>query len=316
MLKQAGINISKIFSQFSKSTDIMRLTILIFFGLILIFTACGETKPGPHIVDVTATEYYFDAPDTIEAGWTTFNMVNEGTEEHFMLINPISDSTSLKDVRQTVAWVQGLHDDHESAIIDKGTLYQVLGEKFPPTENVQYAGGVGLLSPGHEASATTFLEPGRYILECYVRNEQGVQHNHLGMIRELVVKETDKVTNPPEADYTIAITNNGISHSASLESGIRTFKVYFNEHPEGYVGNDVHVYRSKARSYIELKKWMDVFEKDGMVGPAPVTFIGGTQEVTARGVAYFTVDLEPGELYSISEKGVNAPGNRAHFVVE
>ena len=37
----------------------------------------------PNVVSVTATEYVFDAPDSVAAGWITFRMANEGKEVHY-----------------------------------------------------------------------------------------------------------------------------------------------------------------------------------------------------------------------------------------
>lgn len=267
---------------------------------------CAETNTsqGPNVVEVMAVDYAFAAPDTIPAGWTKFRMSNEGEEEHFMLVNPLPEGTTIEDIRKIALYLQSLHDQHDTDNIDKKQIYETLHSSIgKPSADVPYRGGPGFLSMGHTVEATTYLEPGRYVIECYMRNPEGKQHNVLGMMRELIVAEDSTAnTNPPEPDEEIRLTNNGILAADLLKSGRHTFEVHFLEHPAEYIGNDVHLVRLKENTNIDsLARWMDVFEKGGLVAPATVEFLGGTNELPAGEVAYFTVDLEPGNYAWISE---------------
>lgn len=42
---------------------------------------------APPVVEVTAVDYAFAAPDTVRSGWTTFRMRNEGEEHHLFLMD-------------------------------------------------------------------------------------------------------------------------------------------------------------------------------------------------------------------------------------
>jgi len=59
-------------------------------ALIAVLSACsgGREAPSqppatPNLVALTATEYVFEAPDTVPAGWTTFRLANHGREVHY-----------------------------------------------------------------------------------------------------------------------------------------------------------------------------------------------------------------------------------------
>jgi hypothetical protein len=48
----------------------------------------GTPPPTPAgVVEVTAVDYAFQAPDPIRSGWTTFLMENKGKEHHFLLLS-------------------------------------------------------------------------------------------------------------------------------------------------------------------------------------------------------------------------------------
>ena len=62
-----------------------------WIAFVAVLSACStkEETPGqnlaaaPNVVSLTATEYAFEAPDTIPAGWTNFRLANRGQEVHY-----------------------------------------------------------------------------------------------------------------------------------------------------------------------------------------------------------------------------------------
>ena len=286
----------------------MKIRFILVIFLMVATVACkqNETKPsGPQEVEINAFDYAFAAPDTIASGWTRFKMTNMGKEEHFMLVNPLPEGVTKKDVLGVVDILQNLHDKHDSEEINKSQIYDTLAKYLGERDKkVGYKGGPGFLSMGHSTEATTFLEPGKYLIECYMRTPEGIQHNKLGMMRELVVVDREKnKTSAPNADYEITLTNDSIQVKNVLEAGKHTFKVNFQEHPNGYIGNDVHLFKIKENTKMdEVAHWMDVFEKGGLISPAPVTFLGGTNEMPKGENAYFTLELEPGKYAWIAEQ--------------
>lgn len=280
--------------------------LLLFLSIaILLLSGCGNKtdKNGPNIVEIVAKEYAFESPEKIPAGWTRFRMVNEGNEEHFMLINPLPEGVSIDAIREGGRFIQSLHNQYDKDLITKEDIYDSLSTALgKPSSEVNYNGGPGFVSMGHTTEATTYLEPGRYVIECYIRAPSGVQHNVLGMMKLLEVTDNETSSEAPDADETIVLNNNNIIAEDSLEKGNYTFAIDFKEHPEGFIGNDLHLIQLEENSDLEVvARWMDVFEKDGLVSPAPVKFLGGTQERPKGETAYLTVDLAPGEYAWISE---------------
>lgn len=287
------------------SIFISYLLVAVFLSTAIFFASCNQTERsnGPNVVEVKAVDYAFAAPDTILSGWTTFRMKNHGEEEHFMLINPLPDGVDISNIIAAAEMIQSIHDRYDSGEINKEEVYEALGNSFgEPTDAVSYRGGPGFLSMGHTVEATTFLEPGRYVIECYMRTPDGVQHNTLGMIRELIVMDEANDANAPEADLDITLTNDDILMDGELQQGTYTFAVHFEEHPVGYIGNDVHLVQLEDDTDMDqVAKWMDVFEKGGLVSPAPVEFLGGSNEMPAGNTAYFTINLEPGKYAWVTE---------------
>jgi len=62
-----------------------RLLPLLGIVLAASLSAC-QPADRAHVVEVTARDFAFDAPDQIPSGWTTFRMTNAGEQEHFLYI--------------------------------------------------------------------------------------------------------------------------------------------------------------------------------------------------------------------------------------
>src|SRR2546427_9948622 len=63
-------------------------------------TACARPAPpadGPSVVTITATDYAFNAPDTIPAGRTTFRRVNQGKDRHPASLGRRGDGRTAAD---------------------------------------------------------------------------------------------------------------------------------------------------------------------------------------------------------------------------
>ena len=122
-----------------------------WIGFVAILSACSteEKTPGqnpaavPNLVSLTATEYAFEAPDTIPAGWTTFRLANRGQEIHYGHIVRLEPGKT----------VQELVDAYAEAIRTSG----------PRPKWVTRFGGPGGAFPGDSSSVTQYLEPGNYI---------------------------------------------------------------------------------------------------------------------------------------------------------
>lgn len=269
------------------------------------------------VVEVTARDFAFQAPDTLAAGWTTFRMTNAGEQDHFMFLQRLPDGKTFDDYISEVggAFVRTMRA--RQAGLAKPAAVDTLVAALPPwyLAGMTPTGGVGMLSPGQSAQATVRLEPGTYVMECYVKRPDGRFHSELGMERPVVVMSAPAAGAAPTSTDAITLTNDSIRAPASLTSGTHTFAVRYLEQPQGGLGNDVHVVRLDGGDDLPaLERWMDWLEVGAFRAPAPATFVGGVQEMPAGDTAYFTVSLSPGRYAWISEAPVEQ-GKSLEFTV-
>ena len=148
----------------------------LWFALLAVVPACGpqgdpprekSAAASPNEVSLTATEYAFQSPDTIAAGWTTFHLANHGQEVHY------GHMVRLEPGRTVEELVQG----YAKAIRTSG----------PRPEWLTRFGGPGGTAPGATSSVTQYLEPGSYVWICPVEDSNGNPHFGKGEYKPFVV---------------------------------------------------------------------------------------------------------------------------------
>lgn len=265
-------------------------------------TAIAPAEPG--VVDVAAVDYAFRMPGEIPSGWTTFRLTNEGEEPHFMILWKLPEGKTLQaHLDEVVPAFAMAYDSLLAGAVDRAGANEILARELPAWfADVDPMGGPGILTPGEVGSATVDLEPGTYVVECYIKTAEDEFHGELGMIRALTVTEDSTGVTAPEADMEMTLTNTEIGTDGPVPAGRRTFAVHYEEHPELGLGNDVHVARLDETTDLGVvAAWMDWMNLDGMQAPAPVEFVGGAEEMPVGSTSYFTVDLEPGRYAWVSE---------------
>jgi hypothetical protein len=290
-----------------------RCGLALLLGMPLLSCAGGDrshaANPEPYVMNVTARGLAFEAPDQVPSGWTTIRFTNAGEVVHFAVVEKLPEGIGVEE-QQTVAapiFQRGFeqlaagHGDSASA------TFAQLPDWFG---KIVFTGGVGLTGMGHTSEATVYLEPGTYLLECYVKTA-GVFHSYrpnpppYGMVHEFVV--TDSVSGAPEPHGDLVITlsaDSGIQVSGTPALGVQTVQVQFEDQKlyENFVGHDVHLVRlAEGTDLIQLAEWMDWTRPHGLETPAPAEFLGGLQEMPAGSIGYFQVDLTPGRYAWISE---------------
>ena len=271
-----------------------------------------------HVVDVTARDYAFDVAAEIPSGWTTFRMKNEGNEHHFFLLSRLPEGKMFEDYVEEVAVAfETAWDSLRTGEMDKTEAGQLLGHLLPAWyASVKAMGGVGLVAAGAVAQTSLNLDPGTYVMECYVKTRDGTFHISLGMARPFTVTHEPSGASAPEADIDIALSNYEITIEGETTAGEHTVAVRFQEHPEVGLGNDVHLARLGDEVEVgEVALWMDWMELSGLLAPAPAEFLGGAQEMPIGHTAYFTVNLEPGRYVWITEASADK-GMFKEFTVE
>ena len=269
--------------------------------------AATASSSTAHVVQVTARDYAFDAPDEIPSGWITFRLKNEGNEHHFLLLQQLPDGKTLEEYLEEVAVPFDSVWHELKRGLGKAEAGALLGQLLPGWfASVRQMGGPGLVAPGGVAQASVKLEPGTYVMECYVKTSDGEFHGMLGMTRALTVTGVPSGAPEPEADVAITLSNYEMAVEGDVKTGEQTVAVHFEEHPEIGLGNDVHLVRLEGGTDMdEVVRWMDWMNVEGLREPAPVAFVGGAHEMPVGHTSYFTVELTPGRYAWIAESSAD-----------
>nr|MBS0037845.1 hypothetical protein [Saprospiraceae bacterium] len=293
-------------------------SIFILFIAVLGLTACGTEQKGEQeesedvemeereVVEVVTNLMDFQMVGELPSGWHTFEYSNNSEEVHFFIFNKYPEGKTIEDGKQQVVPVFQKGMD----LINEGKPeegFEAFGELPEWFYEVEYAGGAGLISPGMKSQTTIKLEPGYYVMECYVKMTNGMFHGTMGMVHELVVteEETDHIPPVPNANIKIS-TEEGIVFKTPILEGEKTFSVHFKDQTvhENFVGHDVNLVRLGDRAELEeLEKWMNWADPEGLITPSPedVTFLGGVSDLPEGSTGYFTTVLLPGKYAFVSE---------------
>jgi hypothetical protein len=257
-------------------------------------------------VEVITTGMDFQLKDTITHGWTTFKYINNSYEPHFFIFEKMPDSIGIDN------YVNELLPPFKTAFeyLNKGDVAAGMKEfeKIPAWfYKVELFGGVGLTSPKTTTESTVYLDPGTYVMECYVRMPDGTPHTFMGMLKELTVIEGKEEKPEPNSDFEISISSDeGITFVDSLKVGSYSFGVNFKDQKlyENMLGHDVNLVKVENDTLLgTLSKWLNASDMSAFRSPAPagLTFLGGVEDLQASKKGYFKANLDKGTYILVSE---------------
>jgi hypothetical protein len=223
----------------------------------------GDAQAQPAIV-IRTTDHKFAAPATVRAGFTTIEIVNDGADFHH---------AQMARLNPGVTTAQAL------AALRKGL------EAFVPL--VTLVGGPGLVAPRGRERVSLTLQPGDYLLLCFVETN-GVPHVASGMVKPL------RVTGAVEA------------RPAQVSGGEITLHDFRVEFPKGFDGRGTYrVVNQGAQPHEAIffklmpgKTVEDVrafFTQQHPAGPPPAAPMGGVQAMSHGGVNYYQPQLPAGD---------------------
>jgi hypothetical protein len=249
-------------------------------------------------VSITATDFAFDVPEQIEAGYIPITLVNEGAEPHHAIIVKLNDGVTPESF---IGALESADEaDIDNAIIDNGT----------------FSGGPGSTAPGRSSQTIVKLDAGSYMMVCLIASPDGTLHVMKGMHKAFDV--TGEVTGePPVSDttvtmldfafraptelpageHTIAVTNEGVppheavffklnegvSYDQAVQALMQIAKVPGTTEPGEGTPHDMH---GDTNATPELPP--------PPAGPPPFVDIGGVNPIVNGETSWFTGDLEPG----------------------
>lgn len=298
--------------KFEKSIVLYLVTIF-FIGMVF---ACNkqakvaekvETEiQTENIIHIVTNNMDFQIQDSILAGWNTFKYDNRSEETHFFLIDKYPEGKTIEDMKREVGPVfeKGMDLINEGKQQEGFDAFNGLPKWF---YEVVFVGGSGLLSPKQSSLTTLKLEPGNYIIECYVKMPNGKFHSNMGMVKPIVVTSEFSKHTPPLESVKIKLSSTyGIVLQDSIKYGKQVFMIEFEDQKvyENFVGHDINLVKISDHADIEqLQAWMNWADPKGLITPAPegFTFMGGVNDLPAGSKGYFEVDLLPGNYALISE---------------
>ena len=259
----------------------MKLAITVLLSAAI---AVGGTHvpKAPTVVTVHAHDFAFDGPKTLKPGATTFRLVNDGTQLHHLTIIKLAKGKTFKDFGESMK-VEG-----------------------PPPKWITGVGGPNPANPGSTAEATLMLEPGEYVMICFIPSPgETAPHASKGMVGSFTVSEGSDVTPMPKGDVTLTLTDYHFGFSKPLTAGKHLISV---ENGAAQAHEAVMV---KLNAGKKVADFMTFIEKDMMKGVPPGMPVGGIAFLDKGRTASFPVDLKPG-TYAMLCFAPDAKDGKAH----
>ena len=215
-------------------------------------------------ITVTARDYEFVAPDTVEAGVVRVRLVNEGESFHHAQLVRLGAGKTLEDLREA------LRTEEPEPWIDR-------------------VGGPGLIDPGNESIVTVALQPGTYVWVCFVSTDppEGSPHYEEGMLRPMEVTGSGRPRLPDSADILLLLSDYDFKFSKPPTPGTHVLRV---RNMSGQPHEVVFVRFHEGKTMEDLMAWAATRE-----GPRPADPLGGVMALDEGHVNLMELALTPGE---------------------
>lgn len=232
-------------------------------------TAAASTPApaAPNVLTITATDYAFDAPAQIPAGFTTIRVQSNGKEVHQAALVRIEQGKTFADFAAAVKAMAKAEAPQPAWIVD--------------------AGGPNPPMPNGTSESMQYLAPGTYAIVCFVPSPDGTPHIAKGMMRELTVTPATAAAAPaPNADASVTLADYKFTATSPLTSGHHVVRVT-NAGPQPH--EVVLVKLEPGKTGKDFAQWVN-----GMKGPPPGALLGGVAAMAPGDTVYFPADLTPG----------------------
>ncbi|UWX54359.1 hypothetical protein NYZ99_15625 [Maribacter litopenaei] len=138
----------------------------------------------------------FFVANTIYSRWNKLTYENESPEAHFILMDLYPEG---KNTRNTKEEVLPPFDENMKLIMegDIDNAVAAFGKLPHWFQEITYIGVTGPISPHKIATSTIYLEPGLYIMECYMKMADGTWHTSHCMYKEIIFTKESTKMEPP-----------------------------------------------------------------------------------------------------------------------
>jgi hypothetical protein len=272
-------------------------------ALTVVFSACSgrpgtQTSSAPSSPAVTATpapkgsipsslptlmvmamDYNFKIPATVNAGLMVVNFMNDGKEPHELSFVRLNDGVTVQQFKTAL-------------------------EKDPASSFAltRWHGGIATIMPGQSQRAVINLDPGQYVLSCFVESPNGLPHFMEGMFApfKVVANASANQTIEPTADGEVIIKNFSFT-LPDLYPGTMILKVT-NQDPMAHEMNLLKLADGKTMqdvmTFLRKKKGPPPLN-EASYGPAPYTYAGSLQPIENGMSNWVEVHLTPGNYVAM-----------------
>lgn len=224
---------------------------------------------GARVMQITARDYAFEAPDTVPAGLTAIRLTNLGPDLHHVYLMKVGEGKTQADLIEAL----------------KASKGGALPSWITPV------GGPNTPRPGGgESNATILLEAGQYQMMCVIPAPDGMPHVMKGMMKSLTVVPAAvpaAAAKAPTADVVLTLRDYGFDFSSPITAGVRTLSV------ENAAAQPHEVFIARlapGKTVAELLQWIGKPN-----GPPPAEPLGGTTDILKGGRNLIQLDFTPGE---------------------
>lgn len=230
--------------------------------------AQDHTAHGTSPLTIVGSDYAFDGPDTIAAGFVSLTFENAGAEPHHVQVVRLND---------------GVTPDEAVAALQQGPEVGM--------QLVELVGGVGVIMPGQSQTAIVdFSRPGIYLELCLVPDADGVPHFALGMARffEVTPPATPVARPNIEPDLTVRVLDFGYAFPAEIRAGPQVWEVV-NDGPQPH-----EMLLMRVVDGVTVEQALASLAEETPTGPPLAIPVGGVQGLQAGLTSYLEFDLAPG----------------------
>lgn len=217
--------------------------------------------PALRVIDVAASNYAFDAPDSVPAGAVTFRLTNHGPELHHLVIVPLPEGKTVSDL-----------------------MAESEGEHTPAW--ARPVGGPNAVDPGSHNETSVELTPGRYAMVCIIPAPDGMMHLKKGMAHEFTVTPQGAASGLPAGEVSMRLVDFGFTLSGPMTAGRHLLSVQ-NDATQPH---EVVIFKLAPGKHLpDFLAWFQ-----NPVGPPPASAIGGASPLAPGARNVVTLDLTPG----------------------
>jgi hypothetical protein len=218
---------------------------------------------------ITARDFSYDFPNTIEGGLVKLSMKNDGKEDHQAQVLRLNDGVTPQ---QFQAALQG---PDEVAFLKLVTL----------------VGGPNVVQPGKSQTVIDdFSRPGSYAFLCFVSGDDDIPHLAKGMVKTFEVTAPQAAQPaPPEADARVTLADYSFLGLENLSSKKTTVEVT-NGGPQSH---ELTILRLQSGFTVDQLKTA-LLSDEPPPGPPPFESAGGLGALASGSKGWAELDLTAG----------------------